>query len=229
MGRANGHGGHYRIRPPRPAHPLATETAELFIPCPDSCISCFQRTHVSFHSHEPARDNCRPRLRWRMGFGALGVGPLLSEATSLRSLRETPRLQWKTWARRGRCGSALGPTASLLSSGVSTARRGCRASGRGGHVCRHVSVVGAEEVQSGVAGVSWECQEGAGRAEEPPGLPRALRGWRPVPELRGARRNPLTGHPAPEARGQRRRGAEGSRTRSAAPRLLVSISQVCAP
>lgn len=83
-------------RPPRPAHPLATETAELFIPCPDSCISCFQRTHVSFHSHEPARDNCRPRLGWRMGFGALGVGPLLSEATSLRSLRETPRLQWKT-------------------------------------------------------------------------------------------------------------------------------------
>lgn len=91
------------VRPPRPAHPLATETAELFIPCPDSCISCFQRTHVSFHSHEPARDNCRPRLGWRMGFGALGVGPLLSEATSLRSLRETPRLQWKTWARRGRC------------------------------------------------------------------------------------------------------------------------------
>lgn len=217
------------VRPLRPAHPLATETAELFIPCPDSCISCFQRTHVSFHSHEPARDNCRPRLGWRMGFGALGVGPLLSEATSLRSLRETPRLQWKTWARRGQCGSALGPTASLLSSGVSTARRGCRASGRGGHVCRHVSVVGAEEVQSGVAGVSWECQEGAGRAEEPPGLPRALRGWRPVPELRGARRNPLTGHPAPEARGQRRRGAEGSRTRSAAPRLLVSISQVCVP
>lgn len=124
---------------------------------------------------------------------------------------------------------ALSPTASLLSSGVSTARRGCRASGRGGHVCRHVSVVGAEEVQSGVAGVSWECQEGAGRAEEPPGLPRALRGWRPVPELRGAQRNPLTGHPAPEARGQRRRGAEGSRTRSAAPRLLVSISQVCVP
>lgn len=89
------------VRPPRPAHPLATETAELFIPCPDSCISCFQRTHVSFHSHEPARDNCRPRLGWRMGFGALGVGPLLSEATkrntssSVENLGEARAMQFR--------------------------------------------------------------------------------------------------------------------------------------